>query len=97
MRHDAHRPVPVDDLLEVQATGAAIVGHLAGRGWTAEGASAHVWKGQVPRDIFGARVREDLEAAGAWGKVALPTRATYLNDAMHAVGLGWWALARQRR
>lgn len=91
MRYDhGSKKGSAEDLLEVQAVGAAVVGRLAG--WSAHEAPAHVWKGQTPRDIFAARVEKDLRADPAeWVKVEVPSRATELNDAMHAVGIGrWW-------
>jgi hypothetical protein len=89
MRYDhSSRKGSAEDLLEVQAVGAAIVGRLAG--WQAHEAPAHQWV-HVPRDIFGRRVERELQASGEWGKVEVPSRATELNDVMHAVGIGrWW-------
>jgi hypothetical protein len=92
MRHNPTRSVPVEDLLELAGVAGAIVGKLAG--WDAHAALAHKWKGQVPREIMGNRVADHLRAEGLWSCVEVPSRATELNDAMHAVGLGRWYLAR---
>ena len=45
------------------------------------------WKGTVPRAVFGARMEKHLRA-GLWERVTVPRLKTYLNDAMHAYGLG---------
>jgi hypothetical protein len=91
MRYDhASRKGSAEDLLEVQAVGAAIVGRLAADCWTAHEAPAHQWV-RVPRDIFGRRVEVSLRESNEWDKVEVPSRATELNDVMHAVGIGrWW-------
>ena len=80
------------DLIELAGVTGAIVGRLSS--WSAEGFEPSVWKGQVPRDIYGARVEAHLRAEGLWSRVEVPSRATELNDAMHAAGLGRWYLAR---
>lgn len=80
------------DLLELAGVTGAIVGRLSS--WSAEGFEPAAWKGQVPRDIYGARVEGHLRAEGLWSRVEVPSRATELNDAMHAAGLGRWYLAR---
>lgn len=96
MRHNPHgRSVPVEDLLELAGVAGAIVGRLSS--WEGHAALAHRWKSQVPRDIMGARVEARLRASGAWSCVEVPSRATELNDAMHAVGLGYWYLENHRR
>ena len=46
------------------------------------------WKGTVPRDVFGARMEKHLRRSGLWDRVTEPRLKTYLNDAMHAYGLG---------
>jgi hypothetical protein len=45
------------------------------------------WKGQVPREVYGARMEKHLRA-GLWDRVTVPRLKTFLNDAMHAYGLG---------
>jgi hypothetical protein len=80
------------DLIELAGVTGAIVGRLSS--WSAEGFEPSIWKGQVPRDIYGARVEGHLRAEGLWSHVEVPSRATELNDAMHAAGLGRWYLAR---
>ena len=80
------------DLIELAGVTGAIVGRLSS--WSAEGFEPSIWKGQVPRDIYGARVEGHLRAEGLWSRVEGPSRATELNDAMHAAGLGRWYLAR---
>ncbi len=89
MRYDhSSRKGSAEDLLEVQAVGAAVVGRLAG--WGAHEAPAHQWV-HVPRDIFGARVEKEMKERGEWHRVEVPSRKTELNDVMHAVGIGrWW-------
>lgn len=82
------------DLLELSGVTGAIVGRLSADCWLAEGFEPAAWKGQVPRDIYGARVEGHLRAEGLWSRVEVPSRATELNDAMHAAGLGRWYLAR---
>jgi hypothetical protein len=91
MRYDHRsRKGSAEDLLEVQGVAGAVVGLLAADCWVAHEAPAHEWV-RVPRDIFAARVEKDLRADGAWPLVEVPSRATELNDAMHAVGIGrWW-------
>jgi Holliday junction resolvasome RuvABC endonuclease subunit len=51
------------------------------------GVDAGIWKGQVPRDVMGARVAAKIEARGWASKITSPSRATHLNDVRHAVGL----------
>lgn len=80
------------DLIELAGVTGAVVGRLSS--WRAEGFEPAAWKGQVPRDIYGARVEGHLRAEGLWSRVEVPSRATELNDAMHAAGLGRWYLAR---
>jgi hypothetical protein len=92
MRHNPGRSVPVEDLLELAGVAGAIVGRLSS--WSSHAALAHRWKSQVPRDVMGARVEEHLRREGLWHLVDVPSRATELNDAMHAVGLGRWWLSR---
>jgi hypothetical protein len=92
MRHAPGRSVPVEDLLELAGVAGAIVGRLSS--WSSHAALAHRWKSQVPRDVMGARVEEHLRREGLWHLVDVPSRATELNDAMHAVGLGRWWLSR---
>jgi len=82
------------DLIELSGVTGAVVGRLAADCWRAEGFEPAAWKGQVPRDIYGARVEGHLRAEGLWSRVEVPSRATELNDAMHAAGLGRWYLAR---
>jgi hypothetical protein len=52
------------------------------------------WKGQVPRDVMGARVERKVRDARLWEKVEVPRRKTHLNDVMHAVGLGLYFTSR---
>lgn len=91
MRYDhSSRKGSAEDLLEVQAVGAAIVGRFAADCWQAHDAPAHQWV-HVPRAIFAQRVEVSLRESNEWDKVEVPSRSTELNDAMHAVGIGrWW-------
>jgi hypothetical protein len=82
------------DLIELSGVSGAIVGRMVADRWQAVGFEPSVYKGQVPRDIYGARVEGHLRAEGLWSCVEVPSRATELNDAMHAVGLGRWYLTR---
>lgn len=82
------------DLIELAGVTGAVVGRLAADCWRAEGFTPEEYKGQTPRDIYGARVEGHLRAEGLWSRVEVPSRATELNDAMHAAGLGRWYLAR---
>ena len=54
------------------------------------------WKGQVPRDIAGARIEKHLRERGEWDRVVPPRRKTNLNDVMHAAGLGLFCIDRKR-
>jgi len=77
------------DLLHLQGVSAAICAWFAAQeGSAVRGIEPAAWKGQVPRKIMGARVEQKIRAAGWWDKVIVPGRATELNDAMHAVGIG---------
>jgi hypothetical protein len=82
------------DLIELSGVSGAIVGRMVADRWQAVGFEPSVYKGQVPRDIYGARIEGHLRAEGLWSCVEVPSRATELNDAMHAVGLGRWYLGR---
>jgi hypothetical protein len=92
MRYDhGSKKGSAEDLLEVQGVGGAVVGRFAAHGWDADEAPAHVWKGQVPRDVMAGRVEAWVKERGWWDRVVLYTRATENNDTMHAVGIGrWW-------
>ena len=80
------------DLIELSGVAGTICGWLHAQ--DSEGFTPEEYKGQVPRDIYGARVEGHLRAEGLWSRVEVPSRATELNDAMHAAGLGRWYLAR---
>jgi len=75
------------DLLFLQAICGALAGICSGS--KVISMEPRTWKGQVPRDVFGARVEQHLRDAGTFDKVVIvPRLKTQLNDAMHAVGLG---------
>lgn len=88
MRIDARSVA--EDVLEVQAVAACIVGRLWG--WTPDEAPAHKWKGQTPRDVMGRRVEKHVQDEGLWSAIEVPSVKDHLNDVMHAVGIGWWYL-----
>jgi hypothetical protein len=52
------------------------------------GVDAGVWKGQVPRAIMATRVEAKVADRNWKSKILIPSRSTYLNDVLHAVGLG---------
>ena len=80
------------DLLEIQAVVGAILARFPDAVHVA--VDARTWKGQVPRDIFAARIEKKLRERGWWDRVQIPSRKTHLNDVLHAAGLGLWYLER---
>jgi hypothetical protein len=78
------------DLLELQGVAGCLVGLGAPR--SVEGVPASAWKGQVPRDVLGARLERWTRAQGWWDRVRIPSRKTNLNDVMHAIGIGRYVL-----
>lgn len=91
MQVHAHGGADPADILELAGVSGAVVGALSVAGWSAAGALARDWKGQIPRDVFGARVEGHLRDEGLLHLVEPTSRATERNDIMHAVGLGrWW-------
>jgi hypothetical protein len=85
------------DILQLQGVASAVCTWFARDGAEVRGVEPSEWKGQVPRDIMGARVEKKVRAAGWWDKVIVPSRATQLNDVMHAVGIGLYLRERERR
>jgi hypothetical protein len=76
------------DLFALQGLAGALLGVAHARGMKGRGFLASKWKGQVPRDVTGARVERDIEIK-AWGdRVRWPTRKTWRNDVCHAIALG---------
>ena len=52
------------------------------------------WKGQVPREIAGARIEKRVRERGWWDRIVVPKRKTHLNDVMHAAGIGFYCIER---
>ena len=73
------------DLLLLQGISGCLMGLCSGA--KGIGLLPAQWKGAVPREVFGARMEKHLRA-GSWDRVTVPRLKTYLNDAMHAYGLG---------
>ncbi len=74
------------DILQLQGVAGTLTGMCGAE--RVVGLEPSVWKGQVPRDVMGARQEKWLTDTGQWDKIRRPKRKTQLNDVMHAVGIG---------
>lgn len=87
-----HGPGDPRDLLALAAIGGGLV--RAFHGARSIGLLPATWKGQVPREVMGARVEKHLRERGEWDRVVPPRRKKNLNDVMHAAGLGLYCVER---
>ena len=78
------------DLLALSAIGGSLF--RAFRDARPVGPLPREWKGQVPRDVMGARVEKKVRDRGWWERIALPRRKTHLNDVLHGIGVGLWSI-----
>lgn len=99
-----HSPSRPNDIVNLQGLAGCVVGVLCSK-WGAQtiGYEARTWKGQVPRDVLGARSELKVRNRG-WEDRVVTTRVgtvrgklqrkpltkTELNDVMHAIGLGFY-------
>lgn len=80
------------DLLELQG----IAGAIVGRYHTAQmfGFEPGEWKGQVPKNVMGARIEKKVRDRGWWDRVEVPRSKAKLNDVLHGIGVGLFAIER---
>ena len=79
------------DLFALQGLAGALLGTAHGWGMATEGYLASKWKGQVPRDVMGARVAKEIEIRGWDSRIQWPKKTTWRNDVCHAIALGKFA------
>lgn len=58
------------------------------------GLEARTWKGQVPRDVMGARTEAKIKDRGWFDRVRLERASTKNNDTFHATGLGLYVISK---
>ena len=80
------------DLFALQGLAGALLGVAHGWGIATEGYLATQWKGQVPRDVMGARVEKEIEIRGWESRIQWPKKKTWRNDVCHAIALGKFAM-----
>lgn len=105
-----HSPARPNDIANLQGLAGCVVGVLcSGWGAGAVGYEARTWKGNVPRDVMGARVELKVRNRG-WedrvvsthtavvrGKLRRKTTTkTELNDVMHAIGIGFYHVEQMK-
>lgn len=79
------------DLFALQGLAGTLLGIAHGWGLATDGYLAMQWKGQVPRDVMGARVEREVEIRGWGDRIAWPKRKTWRNDVCHAIALAKFA------
>jgi hypothetical protein len=82
------------DLFALQGLAGALLGTAHGWGMATEGYLAMTWKGQVPRDVMGARVEKEIAQRGWNERIRWPSRKTWRNDVCHAIALSKFAATR---
>jgi hypothetical protein len=85
------------DLFALQGLAGALLGVASAEGRGTEGYLAMTWKGQVPRDVMGARVEKEIAARGWNERIRWPSRKTWRNDVCHAIALAKFAAADSTR
>ncbi len=85
------------DLFALQGLAGALLGLAQGWGMETDGYLAATWKGQVPRDVMGARVEKEIAQRGWEERIRWPSRKTWRNDVCHAVALAKFAATDSTR
>lgn len=92
-----------NDLLDLQAIGGIVAGHVVAPGGSIEYVTAHGWKGETPKDVTARRIM------GPERPILLPEELEILrrilaaipkglhHNVLDALGIGLWKLRRWKR